>query len=38
MALSKTIDSVADAMLAQLYQTPKGVIARATKAISSEGR
>jgi len=27
-----------DAMLAEVYQTPKDVIARATKAISSEGQ
>jgi hypothetical protein len=27
-----------DALLADVYQTPKDVIARATKAISSEGR
>jgi hypothetical protein len=38
MALSKTIGSVVDAMLAEVYQTPKDVIARATKAISSEGQ
>jgi hypothetical protein len=38
MALGKTIGSVAEGMLAAVYQTPKDVIARATKAISSEGR
>jgi hypothetical protein len=38
MALGKTIGSVADAMLAEVYQTPKDFVARATKAISSEGR
>jgi hypothetical protein len=27
-----------DAMLAEVYQTPKDVIARATRAISSEGQ
>ena len=31
---AKTID----ALLAEVYQTPKDVIARATKAISSEGQ
>jgi hypothetical protein len=38
MAHSKTIGSVAYAMLAEVYQTPKDVIARAAKAISSEGQ
>jgi len=38
MAPGKTIGSVAEAMLAAVYQTPKDVIARATNAISSEGR
>jgi hypothetical protein len=38
MALGKTIGSVADAMLAEVCQTPKDVIAGATRTISSEGR
>jgi hypothetical protein len=38
MAISKTIGSVADAILAAVYQTPKDVIAGATKAMSSEGQ
>jgi len=38
MALGKTIGSVAEAMLTAVYQTPKDVSARATRAISSEGR
>jgi len=38
MTLSKTPGSVADAMVAEVYQTPKDVIARATKATSSEGQ
>jgi hypothetical protein len=38
MALSKTPGGVVDAMLAEVYETPKDVVARATKAISSEGQ
>jgi hypothetical protein len=38
MALGKAIGSVAATMLAEVYRTPKDVIARATKAISSEGQ
>ena len=38
MALGKTIGSVAEVMLAEVYQTPKDVIACAIKAISSEGQ
>ena len=35
----RPVSSIAiDAMLAEVYQTPKDVIARATKAISSEGQ
>ena len=34
----KESDTAIDAMLAEVYQTPKDVIARATKAISSEGQ
>jgi len=38
MAPGKTIGSVAEAMLAAVYQTPKDIIARATRTISSEGQ
>jgi len=38
MAPGKTIGSVAEAMLATVHQTPKDIIARATRTISSEGR
>jgi hypothetical protein len=38
MALGKTAGSIADAMLAEVYPTPKDVIARAAKATSSEGQ